>query len=145
MTVRHTLLAAYPGPDRCRMRKRLQRLLAVDFCSDLCYLFPSVPVPLCHSWQHHVQPTPLRCSQTWQQEGPGHWSSERRCGNKMYGKCAGTGRKCLVDVCWLGAKTPSCEQGLLVLPFPSELQHLSSFSLPATPGLGVGMQKSTLS
>lgn len=61
----------------------------------------------------------------------------------MYGKSAGTGQKCSVEVCWLNAKTPFCEQGLLVLPFPSELQHLSSFSLPAMPGPGVEMQKST--
>lgn len=125
------------------MLKRLQRVLAVDFCSDLCNLFSPVPVPLCHGWQHHVQPAPWRCLQLSQQGGPGHRSSERRHGNTMYGKCAGTGQKCSIEFCWLNAKTPFCKQRPLVLPFPSELQHLSSFSLPATPGLGVEMQKST--
>jgi len=115
------------------MLKRLQRVLAVDFCSHLCNLFSPAPVPMCHGWQHHVQPAPWRCSQLGQQGGPGHWSSERRCGNTMYGKCTGTRQKCSVEVCWLHTKTPFCEQEQLALPFISEHQHLSSFSLPATP------------
>lgn len=61
----------------------------------------------------------------------------------MDGKCAGTGQKCSIEVCWLKVKTPFCEQGQLAPPFPSELQHLSGFSLPATPGPGVEMWKST--
>lgn len=100
--VGHTLLTAYPGPGGRRMLKRLPTVRAVAVCTDPGNLFSPVLLPLCRGWQHSTQPAPRRVAQgLGSEEDRGRWSSEQRCGNTMYGKCAGTGQKCSMEVCWL--------------------------------------------